>query len=351
MTIITRRFLTLILSFTLLVNIQTKAHSIEKEVPLNKILHQAIKLLEKANDAEQESRQLILGANDIRKQIHSLLFELRQTNASAQSNQHISKLAKRLKQNQLRGAESRSRSQMLRQQAAIRFEEGFVNLWGGLIANRDPLTMDNLNENYFSHNAKIRSVHNKVLNSKAIELQQDASKVDFKSTNSGEINPFEDATVAATIEAGMSLKIPVLSQQNAPPDLNISAFKFSRKELYFAHIEVHSYDHQSESKKQSKNVSDVPLNQIHQWRLLVTDLAGNPAKNINFRVEGHMPGHVHGLPTEPRVTKEIEPGVYLVDGMKFQMKGWWVIKFIFPTPNSHSEMANQSDFFTFNLVL
>jgi hypothetical protein len=40
-----------------------------------------------------------------------------------------------------------------------------------------------------------------------------------------------------------------------------------------------------------------------------------------------MPGHAHGLATQPAVSGEVAPGVYRVDGMKFQMSGWWVIDF------------------------
>jgi hypothetical protein len=40
-----------------------------------------------------------------------------------------------------------------------------------------------------------------------------------------------------------------------------------------------------------------------------------------------MPQHGHGLPTRPRVTREVESGTYLVEGMKFSMPGWWNIKF------------------------
>ena len=64
-----------------------------------------------------------------------------------------------------------------------------------------------------------------------------------------------------------------------------------------------------------------------------------------------MPGHVHGLPTKPRITQEIEPGVYIVDGVKFQMKGWWVMKFVLLPHKEIKQDKTQADFFTFNLVL
>ena len=253
--------------------------------------------------------------------------------------EHISQLNKLLEKEQKKGAELRLHSKLLKQQATVQFEQGFIDLWQGKIVSRSPLTMNADVKNYFSHNAKIRSVHKNKLNMNNMEVQS-------------ENNIPEDTTNQSV----MSLEIPALTGQNAPPDLNIDAFKFSRKEKYFAHIEVQNNDTEinnaeSDISKHSANVSAVPLNKIHQWRLFVTDLAGTPIEGINFEVEGHMPGHVHGLPTKPRVTKEIEPGVYLVDGMKFQMKGWWVIKFILRSDENEAENKSQSDFFIFNLVL
>jgi hypothetical protein len=40
-----------------------------------------------------------------------------------------------------------------------------------------------------------------------------------------------------------------------------------------------------------------------------------------------MPQHGHGLPTKPRVTRALGNGDHLVEGMKFNMGGWWVVKF------------------------
>jgi hypothetical protein len=57
-----------------------------------------------------------------------------------------------------------------------------------------------------------------------------------------------------------------------------------------------------------------------------------------------MPQHGHGLPTEPRVTEELGGGRYRVEGMKFNMPGWWTIKL------SVSSAAG-SDSATFNLTL
>lgn len=71
----------------------------------------------------------------------------------------------------------------------------------------------------------------------------------------------------------------------------------------------------------------VPVNQLHQWTLHIETADGQPAENATITVDGDMPQHGHGLPTQPRVTKNLGNGDYLVDGMKFQMGGWWVMDF------------------------
>lgn len=52
----------------------------------------------------------------------------------------------------------------------------------------------------------------------------------------------------------------------------------------------------------------------------------------------------HGLPTQPQVTKELEDGTYLLEGMKFSMTGWWEIKLTIET-------AAGIDRVTFNTVV
>ena len=62
-----------------------------------------------------------------------------------------------------------------------------------------------------------------------------------------------------------------------------------------------------------------------------------------------MPGHVHGLPTKPRVTSQLAPGVYVVEGLKFQMRGWWVIDLA--VSDEHSGNSDNPDNIRFNLTL
>lgn len=75
------------------------------------------------------------------------------------------------------------------------------------------------------------------------------------------------------------------------------------------------------------STGSVPVNQIHQWTLHVESADGQPVEDATIGVAGDMPQHGHGLPTQPRVTKNLGNGDYLVDGMKFQMGGWWLMDF------------------------
>ncbi|TFY99967.1 FixH family protein [Ramlibacter rhizophilus] len=68
------------------------------------------------------------------------------------------------------------------------------------------------------------------------------------------------------------------------------------------------------------------VNQLHAWKVRLAGADGRPVKGAEFSVDGGMPQHGHGYPTRPRVTRELEDGTYLLDGMKFSMTGWWDLK-------------------------
>src|SRR3712207_3340885 len=88
----------------------------------------------------------------------------------------------------------------------------------------------------------------------------------------------------------------------------------------------------------------IKINQIHSWMLHVETPDGVPVEDAEIRVDGDMPQHGHGLPTQPLVTQNLGNGDYLVEGMKFQMMGWWVVDF-YITADGHSDMVR------FNLLL
>lgn len=73
--------------------------------------------------------------------------------------------------------------------------------------------------------------------------------------------------------------------------------------------------------------SPIPINQLHTWTLRVTTVDGRPVEHARISLDGDMPQHGHGLPTKPQVTRSLGDGRYLVEGVKFQMGGWWVMDF------------------------
>jgi hypothetical protein len=70
-------------------------------------------------------------------------------------------------------------------------------------------------------------------------------------------------------------------------------------------------------------VVPIPTNQMHSWVVRVTNLEGEPMADALIEVEGGMPKHDHGLPTSPRMTRYLGDGDYLIEGMKFHMRGSW----------------------------
>jgi hypothetical protein len=91
---------------------------------------------------------------------------------------------------------------------------------------------------------------------------------------------------------------------------------------------------------------DQPLRprRMHTLRVAVTDAAGVPVDDANIQIDGGMPQHGHGLPTRPRVTRALGHGLYEIEGVRFNMGGWWEFKLAITAPSG-------SDVVTFNLAL
>jgi hypothetical protein len=86
------------------------------------------------------------------------------------------------------------------------------------------------------------------------------------------------------------------------------------------------------------------INQMHSWKVKLAGADGTPVRGARFAVDGGMPQHGHGLPTQPRVTRELGDGIYQLDGMKFSMTGWWEIKLAIQGPQGPDKV-------TFNTVV
>lgn len=72
---------------------------------------------------------------------------------------------------------------------------------------------------------------------------------------------------------------------------------------------------------------ELEVRKLHTVRLAIADSAGKPVDGAVIAVDGGMPAHGHGLPTQPRVTRTLGEGRYQVDGVRFNMGGWWVLTF------------------------
>jgi hypothetical protein len=127
------------------------------------------------------------------------------------------------------------------------------------------------------------------------------------------------------------LTLSLLAGCMSPPaDLDLSPRRHTAHNTYV--VEIRPAD------------GPVDLNRIHAWEVDVTSPDGQPVDGLRIAVDGGMPQHGHGLPTRPRVTRQLGPGRYLVEGMKFSMTGWWEIKL-------KIDGAAGSDSVTFNTIV
>src|SRR5215212_10925261 len=83
---------------------------------------------------------------------------------------------------------------------------------------------------------------------------------------------------------------------------------------------------------------------IQAVQVKVVDANGRTVDGAQISVDGGMPQHGHGLPTRPRVTKNVGDGIYEIDGVRFNMGGWWEFKLSVSS-------ASGTDVITFNLDL
>jgi len=92
--------------------------------------------------------------------------------------------------------------------------------------------------------------------------------------------------------------------------------------------------------------SDQPLRPRHMQtvRVMIRDTEGGAVDDAQIAIDGGMPQHGHGLPTRPRVTRSLGDGSYEIDGVRFNMGGWWEFTLVITSPHG-------SDTVTFNLDL
>ena len=132
-------------------------------------------------------------------------------------------------------------------------------------------------------------------------------------------------TIAAATAA--SLLSGCMMFASAPRGLDYSRTRPSEGGLYRATIHPQG--------------DSIPQGRLQRWTLHLETVSGAPVDSAAVVVDGGMPQHGHGLPTKPRVTRALGNGDHLVEGMKFNMGGWWVVKFrVDATPGKDSVVFN-----------
>ena len=121
---------------------------------------------------------------------------------------------------------------------------------------------------------------------------------------------FSSLTFVILIAAAMS---GCMALMRPPANLDYSRARASEHGMYRASIKPDG--------------DSIPKGKLQKWTLHLETATGLPVDTATVIVDGGMPQHGHGLPTKPLLTKHLGNGDHLVEGMKFNMGGWWVVKF------------------------
>ena len=101
--------------------------------------------------------------------------------------------------------------------------------------------------------------------------------------------------------------------------------RISSNGLY--HVTIESY------------LKPLKLGRMHAWIANIRTADGKLVTDASIKVSGGMPIHNHGFPTQPEMTKQTEPGLYLIEGFKFSMGGPWIILLDISTDSQSDTVA------------
>jgi hypothetical protein len=135
------------------------------------------------------------------------------------------------------------------------------------------------------------------------------------------------AVVAAVIAAVVGY---IMVSMSPPSDLDLAREKATAKGLYTVAITPEN--------------EAFERNTLHSWIATVKAADGSPVEGAEIAIDGGMPQHGHGLPTAPAVTASLGEGRYRIEGVRFNMSGWWEFKL-------KVKAAAGEDDVTFNLSL
>jgi hypothetical protein len=145
------------------------------------------------------------------------------------------------------------------------------------------------------------------------------------------LHPLMADIMPENMPADMPAGMPMHMMNSVPPDdLDTATTRTSDNGFYQVSF--------------TSELDPLAINQMHSWILHVETADGEPVEDAVITVDGGMPQHGHGLPTQPQVTENLGGGDYRVEGLRFQMGGWWEVSFAI-------DAAANPDSVTFNLVL
>jgi hypothetical protein len=138
------------------------------------------------------------------------------------------------------------------------------------------------------------------------------------------------ALAAAVIVAIAGWQLATRMFMAAPGDLDLSLSRKSENGLYTVTLVP---EH-----------APIREGSLQSFVLTVATTDGAPVSVSRIEINGGMPRHGHGLPTEPRVTAALGEGKFRIEGFKFTMPGWWQLRFTIDAPPGRDEAD-------FNIVL
>ena len=144
------------------------------------------------------------------------------------------------------------------------------------------------------------------------------------------LHPRRSTVRTSSLIAVALMAVTACSHFRSAPSPDIATVKVSAHQLYRASVRP--------------GVVPIPVRRLQSWTLHIDTVDGRPIDVATITMNGGMPQHGHGLPTAPRVTRAVGNGDYLVQGVKFNMGGWWVVRFAIAS-------SAGTDTVTFNLSL
>ncbi len=126
--------------------------------------------------------------------------------------------------------------------------------------------------------------------------------------------------LATTLPQGCSPKDETTAENIATPKWQ----QESQRKLYSVTIEPRN--------------GTIPIGEYHQWVISLRDSANRPVTLAQIAMAGGMPAHGHGLPSQPQVTEHLGGGIYLIEGVRFNMAGAWTLDFRLSSPAGPDEV-------------